>query len=246
MASHAVLLEVQKRQESHWMHEIGASLSLTDARRKNNGVLTYPSYEVKRDRKGNEIARIPVTCRIQDFTKNDTFQKWCDAHGHVAANLIHLSQVEAYRDQYVPWLRSFSERYANLDGAGQVWLHKEVLYGIAWRTLENKWRGWYALEDKNNPPEDYWANESLRDLYGFCYLVRKEQIPATAKLVNKMLKDEESELSASAIDTIARVVIDQLYLAGIRSDIRVIEESWQEKEQRIAMSRQQRAEESAI
>lgn len=242
MASHTRLLRQESRQESLFMHEIGGYLSLVASCREDGTPTVYPSFEIKRDRRGNKVGEIPVTCRVQDIVNHHTFGKFCKAMGYTT--LISLSQAEAVRDAYVIWIRKFSERYENLDMDGQAWLRKVALKAVKTHIGEDKWMGWWQSEDKDNPDEDYWIDKNLRNFYGFCYLIRTRLTTTFAELVasvtRKVIKEPEnqelrSELIREIVQQVVEEVADMLFLSPVREVIRDNEAQWQQEDRKEAM-----------
>lgn len=250
MASLKKLMRQEARAESRAMYEMWARLSFIEAVAKHPREplpVIYPSFEIKKDRKGNEIGRKDVLVQVQDIVSIKTWKKFLLFKGYVNEQLIRLTEQESLAEAYYLWLFThYTDRYRNLDGEGLAWLKKIALRAVVWLTGENKLRGWMQCEDRDNPDEDYWVNTKIGYLYEYIYAMRTIGQRGNAQIISRVAdkpedKDLRQELRQSYRDE------NDESLEGLRKSLKEEvgqeEAYWEEEEKKQA--RQQRAGEAA-
>lgn len=251
MESYRRFLRVEDRLESKAMYEIWVNLSFTDAMRNHPRemlLLDWPSFEIKRDRKGNETGRTDVLVHASDIVNSKTWKKFLQFKGYVNEELIRLVDAETLAKEYAHWLlNNYTDRYRNLDFEGQEWLRKVTFRSVQWLIGENKHRGWMQCEDQDNPDKDYWATpeKPRKNLYEHIYVMRTLEMRGTAKATTKAVKNIIRNPEDKALRDEVRQDLIQVHHDSsdeslnklhelIKQEVTLQEKQWEEQERREA------------
>ena len=137
-----LILEARLERKTTIRHE---GVSFYDILRYNNGLLTHPTKDTKKDRKGNILEVIDATARAQDINHDGTLRKFF-AHIKVnRADLISLyTDVKPNADALDQFLaNNYTDRYKDeyMGFEGQKWRHVTCVYTLEDVVLENKVKG---------------------------------------------------------------------------------------------------------
>lgn len=176
--------KLEARAEKRAVIEVGSTSSV-DILRASKMDIKYPSFESKKDRKGNIIGQVDCEVRGQDIFDKGTWQKFLAHINRNNADLISLvNDLKPLTTAYDSFLdTAYTERYRNLDGKGKKWRLKSVRKAVKYHILENKLDGY--LEG-----DDTFADEKVAYYYTLVRAI-KTAMAGAARAINHIIKDTE-------------------------------------------------------
>lgn len=167
----------------------------------HNGILTfnhiplqYPSYEQRKNRRGEITETVNVNVRGQDIFHDGTWQKFLVSKGYINANLISLTKdTDRLMEEYYSFLvNEYTDRYHNLDSEGKAWIRRVIRLAVKYHIKENKLAGYKQSLGDEEDDTDYFYNKEALDL---CILIDCMKVikSETAGLIKHMVSEPERE-----------------------------------------------------
>lgn len=183
-------LKLERRAEMRAAIEVGET-SFVEIIRVNGLPLTWPSFEEKKDRKGNILKTESVEVRAQDIGSNRMWQNFTKSMGYLNVDLISLtSDTDRLTEQFDLFLdTACTDRYRNVDMEGKAWRRKIARLAVKYHIMQNKLDG-YLHSNEDDDEEIYFVSKRVAYYYSLVMTV-KNALSGFAKDIHHIVDDRE-------------------------------------------------------